>query len=340
MVTNNPNPSTPPSSSKPDNSKQRLIAIAAVVIVALLAINAVLLVSYTKRGKSNAELTSNLDESQQLKAELEKQYYEALSEMESMRGSNEEMNALIEQQKQDLTEQKGRIEELLTDRKNLGRARSEIKKLNQQVEQYLAELNQLREQNAALTSENSQLSEERNMLNADLQSERMNTAMLSSERALLVSEKEDLSNTNQALSRKVTLASAIKVNGIEVDGQKIRKSGKAVTRRDAENVDQVNICFNTAANDIAEPGTEEFMIRIINPTGETLAIENLGSGTFTSNSTGEQVRYTTSKTMNYNGSAGQLCLLWAPGQSFPAGNYDLEIYNKGFLTGSTSFQLK
>ena len=100
MATNSPNtgkptPNPTPTSTpiKKDNSKQRFIAIAAAAIVALLIINAILLVSYNKRGTENAQLTSQLDESEQLKAELQEQYYTALSELEEMRGSNEELNA-------------------------------------------------------------------------------------------------------------------------------------------------------------------------------------------------------------------------------------------------------
>ena len=36
---------------------------------------------------------------EKLKQELEKQYHEALSDLEEMRGTNEEMDALIEQEK-------------------------------------------------------------------------------------------------------------------------------------------------------------------------------------------------------------------------------------------------
>lgn len=337
MTTNSPNPNPSP---KSDNSKQRLIAIAAVVIVALLAINAVLLFSYNKRGKANAQLTAQLDESDQLKAELEKQYYDALSELESMKGSNEELNALIEQQKEELTASKKRIDGLLVDSRNLAKARSEIGRLSAQVKQYVAEINQLREEVGMLAAENTNLTTQRDSLSTNLESERMMSAQLSSEKAMLVSEREQLSSTNEALSRKVNIASVVKVRDIEVDGQKTRKSGKAVTRRDADNVEQLQICFNTTANEIAEPGQEEFMVRVINPSGETMAIDNLGSGVFTSNATGEQVRYTLAKTINYDRKANNVCVMWAPGQTFQEGNYDIEIYNKGYLAGSTSMMLK
>ncbi|PHN06422.1 hypothetical protein [Flavilitoribacter nigricans] len=280
------------------------------------------------------------DESEQLKAELEKQYYEALSELEELRGSNDEMNALIEQQKVELKDQKDKITGLLKDSRNLGAARKELNALRAQAEGYIAEINQLREQNEVLTSENTQLSENNQQLNMSLEEQQMANAELSSERAVLVSEKEQLEEVRQQLSRKVNIASVIKVDGIEVTGLKTKKSGRDVKRSNADNIDKLQVCFNTTSNDVAEDGTEVFFVRIINPLGETLAIEEMGSGVMTNNANQEQVLYTQAKEMDYSGEAGNLCTLWTPNQPLQEGSYELEIYNKGYLAGTTSFRLK
>ena len=126
----------------------------------------------------------------------------------------------------------------------------------------------------------------------------------------------------------------------EVTGLKMRSSGKAVKRRNASNIDQLQICFNTTENQVTEPKLEEFVVRIINPLGETLAVDELGSGIFTSNATGEQIRYTKIKEYDYNRDANTLCLTWQPNIEFLEGNYDVEIYNKGYLAGTGSFTLK
>ncbi|KAA3635570.1 MAG: hypothetical protein DWQ02_09670, partial [Bacteroidetes bacterium] len=76
------------------SKKQQTTAIAAVIAVVLLGLCTFLLVRNYNLSKQNELLTENYDESEQLKADLEQQYYEALSELESMRGSNEELNAL------------------------------------------------------------------------------------------------------------------------------------------------------------------------------------------------------------------------------------------------------
>jgi hypothetical protein len=336
------NPSSNPGGGAPgsDNSKQRIIAIAAVLVIALLGVNVFLMVNRAGQAKANKELSSQLSESEQLKAELEKQYYQALSELEEMRGSNEELNALIERQKEELTASKDRIDALLRDSRNLGRAREEIKLLTAQVEQYLAEINQLRGENEQLTEQNFQLSVERDSLTGALVTERRTTEELSTARASLVSEKEQLESERNVLSRKVNRATVIKVSGIDANGIKSRKSGKEAKERRARNVEELKVCFNTTANEVAEAGTEKFYVRVINPLGETLAIEELGSGVLTNYDTGEQIRYTQVKEASYDRDAQTLCVYWAPNQPFQEGAYVVEVYNKGHLAGSAKFDLK
>ncbi|MEZ5039715.1 MAG: hypothetical protein R2828_07475 [Saprospiraceae bacterium] len=335
MTTNSSNP-TPVSSPSNNNT----IAIAAVIIVALLGLSAFLGVRNFQLNNTKKELTADFEKTEELKVELEKQYYEALSELEEMKGSNEELNALIESQQEELKTQRDKIDGLLKDSRNLKSARAEMANLKTQVDQYLAEINQLREQNEELLANNSQLNEQNQTLNSNLETERMNTAQLSSERAILVSEKETLESERTRLAKKVNIASVIKVQDIDAGGFKTRKSGKAVKKTNADNVEVLTVCFNTTDNAVTEKGEEVFHVRIINPLGETLALEELGSGIFTNNATGEQIRYTNTAEVNYNGTGDQKCVNWAPGQSFTKGNYEVEIYNKGYLAGSSSFQLK
>lgn len=338
MSTTNTNPA--PGNPKKEDGQQKL-KIAAIVTIAVLAVVCIVLViSLVNKNNANENLSSELNESEQLKAELEKQYYEALSEMEELRGSNEELNALIESQKTELKGAKERIEALLQDSRNLAQARREIRNLNAQVDQYLAEINQLRQENEELTARTAQLTEENTSLSTTLDSARIRNMELSSTKAALVSEKEAIEADRARLAKKVNIASVIKVAKIEAEGLKVRNNGKTATRRKAKNVDQLQLCFNTTANQVAEPGMERFLIRIVNPLGETMAVESMGSGVFTNNATGEQARYTMIKEVDYDQDEQRLCMVWAPSRAFQEGKYKVEIYNKGHLAGSSDFELK
>ncbi len=326
-------------SSDSGNSRQRLVAITSVIIVALVGIIAFLVIDKFKQSRENTELSAQLDETEAVKADLEKQYYDALSQLESLKGNNEELNARIESQKEELAAQKARIDQLLANKGSLDKARSEIKKLNGQIERYLAEINQLRQENLQLGEANRQLSEEKQALTGDLEAQRASNEQLSAAKAALMSEKERVEAERTMLAKKVDRASMIAVQSVEVTGLKRKSDGKTTKKNYADNIDQLQVCFSTTANEVAENGKEVYYIRILSPLGETLAIEDLGSGTFTA-ANNEQVRYTLDKEFSYNGTPQKMCAVWSPNQPFSKGKYEVEIYNKGYLAGKGSLVLK
>ncbi len=328
----------PPSPGK--NRRQRVLVIAGIIIFLLLGLNVFLLVGRAEQSRENKELTTQLDESEQLKAVLEKQYYEALSELEELRGNNEELNALIEKQQEDLRAQKGRIEVLLQDRRNLAEARQQIEEMKMRMDTYMAEVNQLRAQNKQLLATNDMLVEEKDSLSSQLENQRATNEELAASQAELVDETQRLEAERSNLRRKVNIASVVKVNDLEVTGQKIRNNGKRATKRFAKNIDELRICFQTEVNEVTEPGAESFAIRIVNPLGETLYVESLGSRVITDNETGEEVRVTQVAEVDYERSAEDICMIWTPNQQLTEGIYGVEVYNKGYLAGSGLFELK
>ncbi len=316
-----------------NNSKQRIIAIASVVVVALLIVNAILLFNKFKQDKQLTQQEIELQEAEQLRQQLDEQYNEAISELENMRGENEELNALIEQQQAELAEQKAEIDKLIRNGRDLRKARAQIKKLNAQIEQYIAEVETLR-------AENEQLKQEKEMLSSDLEMQRQTNEQLNQERAKLVSEKDQLATKTKQLSETVTYASVIRTDNVEVTGYMLKSKGKKAKKKAAKNVDQLEICFQTIVNEIAKPGRELYYIRIIDPLGQTLAIDELGSGVLTNRTNGEKIRYTTTKEFDYSQDQTQLCVAWEPSTPFQPGTYEVEIYNKGYLAGSGTFTLK
>jgi hypothetical protein len=178
------------------------------------------------------------------------------------------------------------------------------------------------------------------MLTTDLEQQKMTNEELAAAKAELVSTKENLEEQNKDLSKTVNYASVIKVSEIDVQGFKLKENGKATKRGSAKNIDQLQICFQTTVNEVARPGREQFFVRLINPVGETMAIEELGSGIMTSNKTNEKIRYTQIKEYDYAQDETQLCLMWEPNVSFQEGEYTVEVYNKGYLAGTGAFKLR
>lgn len=322
-------------------SNQRLIAIATVVTIALLGVIGYLLYDKITRDKVMKEQSAELIATEKLQADLEKEYYQALADLEEMKGTNDELNALIDTQKGELKEQKDRISVLLKNSKDLDVARSEISKLKANADKYIAEIQQLREENTVLTESNVQLTGEKQILSEEVALRTQENMELSEARATLTSEKAALEEEKTELTKKVNVASVIKVQNIDVEGYKLKSSGKESESSKAKNVDGIKICFTALANEIAPmTGMERFYVRVISPLGETMAVDDTGSGILTNPNTGEEVRYTQYRDIDWQNEQANVCMNWQPGIAFNTGQYTVEVYNKGFLTAMETVNLK
>lgn len=319
-----------PPSKKPSNPLLPVF-----ITVGLLMLIAVGWLTYSSISttRSLEQKVAEFQETETLRTELENQYNQAIAELESLKGENEQINALIDQQKGELEAQKSQITALLQDKRKLDAARAEISNLKSKVASYIASIEQLRAEQEQLAMENTTLKDETMNLSTSLQEKSVENEELATVRAQLVNEKEEL-------SKAVQVGSVIKVKNVQVEGLKLRKSGKTTEKSNAKRVDQLKVCFTTVENDVVQPGTEQFFIRIISPKGETLAIDDLGSGAIVNSRTGEEIRYTQVKEYNYANDETQLCFVWAPSVPFQSGKYEVEIYNKGFVAGTGSFELK
>ena len=318
----------------------RLLPIAIVAVIALLGVAGYLGYQNSELRKANEATVAQLDETEILKGEVEKQYYESLAELEEMRGDNEEVNAELEAAKADLMDQKKRIDVLMRDKKNLARARRELAQLKEQTASYVAEITQLREENGLLAEQNQNLSTENEGLQRSVAEASQVNEELTAARAELMSEREVLREENNSLASTVTMASVVKVGSVDVTGLKMKDNGKTVKKRYAKNVDLLNVCFETLSNDVTTPGDETFHVRVINPLGETLAVEEMGSGVLTNVLTKEQVRYTKAADHAYQNGVGQVCVTWDTPVALSKGKYGVEVYNKGYLSGTGDFTLK
>lgn len=326
--------------SNSKGASRTLVPILIILLVGTLGVTAWLANSLSTVTKEKDELVVDLNSSNTLKRDVEKQYYESLNELEEMRGSNEELNALIDAQKAELTDSKKRIDVLLRDKRNLGKVRKELAGLKEQAASYVAEINELREQNGLLVEENMNLNQANEGLQQTVAQATAANEELTSARAELMSEKEVLMEERAALASTVTMASVVKVGGVSVTGLRMKDNGKTVRKKYAKNVDLLNICFQTTTNDVTPIGNEEYYVRIINPLGETLAVEEMGSGILTNSLTKEKVRYTKVAEHQFNNDVSEVCVTWDTPVQLSSGDYGVEVYNKGYLSGQGSFRLK
>lgn len=331
-----PNPNFGSPNNNNDNSK-RLVTIMGVALAVLLGLSIFLLISKYQTGQKLEATATELAEQKTAFTELDSKYNEAVTQLEQQKGINAELDAKINEQLAQLEGQKNDIAKMIRDKKDY---RAAISSLEKQKNTYLAEIDELKKANGILTEDNTRLSGENQTLNSSLTETRTQLESESTAKAALISEKTQLETERTQLVKKVDIASAIRVKNVEVKSVDVRSSGKEKSKARAKNVDKLSICFTTESNEVVPAGQEVFYIRIIDPTGAPLAIESLGSGVATDKRNETDVRYTTSATTDYDNSEKKVCGAWQPGQNFIKGKYSIEIYNKGYLVGTSAFNLK
>ena len=308
--------------------------------IALLALNIFQWYSNNQLSTQNAKQASDLTELEKVQTALNNDYEEAMANLEDMRGDNEELNALIETQKTELGKQKEKINGLIWTQRELSKAKEEIELMNSSVAGYLAEIRSLKEANEGLTENNKKLINDNDLLTNNLNQSMKDIERLDSTQTVLVSMKDELSEENNVLADKVDMAEAIKINAMNVEGFKKKDSGELKSTRKAKNIQVLRSCLVTETNLVTATGDETFYVRIINPQGETMAIENAGSGVLTNKLTNEDVRYTTSGTVEYAQKDTQICIDFSPNYALSSGLYQIEAYNKEYMVGKGSFILK
>lgn len=314
-------------------SKQNFTAIAITAIIALLGLNGYQWYVNSKLSSANQVQQTEMMEMQKIQAELDQDYQAALESLEEMRGENSQLNSLIDSQKSELKAQKDKINNLIWSKKELDKAKAEIKSLNANVAKYMADIQQLREENKTLSESNTQLT-------MRVEEEIKAKEEVIQARNSLSSEKESLMKTNETLSTKVDMANAIKINYLEVKGFEVKDDGKLKEKSKAKDIEMLRVCFLTETNMVTSPGNKKFYIRVINPTGETVAVESAGSGVLTNKQDNSQVRYTTSGDVNYKNEDTNACIDWTLPEKLIKGDYKLEMYNNGFMVGKGQFKLK
>ena len=330
------NQPTPDFGNNPDNSK-RLLTMAGIAIAVLLGLSIFLMVSKYKTGQELDTAKIEMNEQKQAFAELDTKYNDAVAQLEQQKGLNAQLDEKINQQLQQLEQNKSQIEQMIREKRDI---KSAMARLESQKQQYLADIDKLKAEVGILTEKNTTLSTENQTLSTSLTETQTRLSEESTAKASLISEKTQLETERQVLSKKVDIASAIRVKNITVKAVDVRSSGKEKSKSRASKVDKLNICFVTEPNEVVPSGEETFYLTVIDPTGATLAVESLGSGIAQDKRNEQEFRYTTTATTNYQNGESNVCGAWQPGQNFVKGKYEVKIFNKGYLVGSGSFNLK
>lgn len=278
-------------------------------------------------------------ELQTTQEELDANYQAALASIEGLRSDNTELNTLIDNQKAELLAQKKKVDGLIWSKRELDKAREEIKSFESLTAGYLAEINDLKQRTALLEEQNSELTTQNTTLSENLTLAEQSNIQLQETRASLLSEKDVLTTTNASLAKKVEIGSAINIDLVSFEGGDYRNDGSFNDRRINRRMDLFRTCFRTETNVVVPSGEETFYLRIITPSGETMANDSQGSGVLEDKTTGKSVRYTMSGTLSYENKETDACMDWKLANVPDDGIYTIEFYNKGYKVGVEKVKL-
>ena len=257
------------------------------------------------------------------KDELQKELEDAAMKYDMLKSSNSKMDSTITSKDREIEEKRARIQTLLNKtnatQAELSEAKRLINSLNGDIEGYKNQVEILQGENIQLVQQKTVVIRERDMARKEYDSA-----------TVVIKEKEDILNVGSTLH-----ASNFNIMGINE-----KSSGKEKTTSTAKKVDKLRITFDLNENMIAQSGNKEIFVCITAPDGTPVAVEALGSGTFSTRD-GQQKFYTQKLDIDYTQNKRQsISFDWKQNTNFNTGNYRIEVFNNGFKVGEASRPLK
>ncbi len=241
--------------------------------------------------------------------------------IEQFVGKNAELDKTIASKQEEISHQKLTIQSLL---KKVRLTQTELKKVKVLMAQYKNSVADMGNQIATLTKQKEELLAQNGQLNNALTAEKQTTSQLM--------EK------NTSLSKKVEIGSLLPIAKIDVEAVKTRKSGREVDVRRAKVASNLKISFETGENKVLDPGPVSLYVRIINPKGETIAVEDQGSGIMHTGASAEPIPYTKKADIDYDQSNKKVVVYWGKYIQNP-GTYKVELYQNGYVIGQGEVKL-
>ena len=281
----------------------RILAIAlGAVAVALLA---ALLVMMSKKNALVKDL--NID-----KEHLTQELVALQGDYEALSTTNAAINDSLEVEKEKVGQLIERLQKTeATNRAKIRQYEQELGTLRSIMKGYIRQIDSLNTLNVSLRNEASEARREAQ------ESKR---------------QYEDLKTTTDKLSKKASAGAVVKGRGFNLVA--INESNKVTDR--SSRARKLRACLSLIENSIAERGWRTVYIRVKGP-DDILMTDDSGK-VFTCG--GEQMIYSASREVDYQGEEVEICLYFASSQGFEKGKYTVDIYTDETKLGTAEMILK
>ena len=264
---------------------------------------------------------------EQLETEKEMQRMDFQAEVDSLMKVHNELKESYGELSQELAEKDSiiqadavEIKKLLDSQWDYYRIKKKVASLQNIAQKYVRQMDSLYTVNRELVAENERIREE-------YQAERRQNTNLTR-------QKEELAN-------KVNQAATMKLYNYSAQAVRFKGGGKETGTDRADRAERIRIDFTVAANDLIEPGTKLFYVRIADP---RRAIISKGKGDeYSFQANGETLQFTELVRVNYDGKETPVRAYYVKSDNYQMmpGTYFIDVYEQGGkLIGQTTIDLK
>lgn len=279
-----------------------------VIIILALALAGSLGWMYKMSNDSNKTETKLLSEKDQLLADLKLQkesYDKAIAENTGLKGD-------LETERAKIVELMAQVEKSNGNAAAMAKFKTMYVRLKREHDALIAENNKLKEDNASLTT----------------QRDSTRTALDESKRY-----NDTLTAQNNNLSKTVEKAQKLSITNLSTKSFKKRSSGKLVSTDKARRVDQIDIAFTIAANEVAIAGDKTYYVQVIDPKNNVIGDKK------TEYFDGQSLTYSFVTTAKYENKTMEVKQS-VSGDDFEKGLYQVNVFDKGVLVANSSFTLR
>jgi hypothetical protein len=298
---------------KKDQGKNIII----IVLVLLVIISGIkLYTDYVDRTKKSEEILLLSTENNELNQRLDSVTYQLdlrIQEIEKLGG---DVKALEEARDQLISERN-------TSRQ---RSSSEIMALNNKIKSFNGMIVEKDQEILELRAMNQQLFTE----NQDLKTTQ----------AEIEEEVAQLNIQKEGLQAKVTVASMLKVENIEVAAVNSKGKERVETTKDFRNrqIERIKVSFNIADNKVAEKGPRNIYVQVLAPNAQPIFDVAKGSGTFMMQ--GVEQFYTVKQDVIFDNTEQELTFFYEKGSDYVSGAHQVKIFVDNYEAGSKTFTVK
>ena len=264
---------------------------------------------------------------QELEAEKEMQRADFQAEVDSLMRVHNELKESYGDLSQELAEKDSiiqadavEIKKLLDSQWDYYRIKKKLASLQEISQKYVRQMDSLYTVNQELVAENERIREE-------FQAERR--------------ENSNLNRQKEELTNMVNQAAVLKLYNYSAQAVRFKGGSKESNTDRADRAERIRIDFTVAANDLIQPGSKTFYVRIADP---TKAIISRGTGDeYAFESNGETLQFTEKIRVNYEGKETPVRAYYTKpaDREFRPGTYFIDVYEQGGkLIGQTSVDLR